>query len=125
MTGKDNYGVIQTGGVSNVGNQAVGPMAHIEVRGDVEVGAGDFGAAAALLDELLVQIQASAEALGGDPAPATSAARTLREEMARPDPDGGVARTMLERLGQALAPVPALMAIVAQIGDAIRPLLSG
>ena len=121
-----NYGVQQSGGVSHVGVQAVGPGARARA-GDVHMNTAPPAGRAAL-DDLIGALRQLLEEHGGelaDPAGVRATADILREEIDRPEPDPGVVRRMLGRLAGAVQPVAALSAAVAQIAEAVKAVLGG
>jgi hypothetical protein len=119
-----NYGIQQSGGVSQVGVQAVGPKARA-VSGDVHMGAApssgraEVGELIRTLQRLLEEYKAELS----DPVGARAAAEILREEIERPEPEPGVVRRMLDRLSRFVQPVTVLSAAVAQIAEAVKAIL--
>ncbi|NYI07811.1 hypothetical protein [Allostreptomyces psammosilenae] len=122
-----NQGVQQFGGVSNVGNQAVGSGARAisrdsrvlgsgaqEARGDVQ---GLLGELRRLLDEHAADLP--------DAGAARAAADILDEELSQRSPDPGVVGRVLTRLGDLVQPVAPLAGLVAQLAAVLPAVLGG
>lgn len=119
-----NYGIQQSGGVSQVGVQAVGPKASA-VSGDVHMGAGLPSAraeAADLIRALRRLLEEHRDELP-DPSGTRVTAEILGEEIERPEPDSGVVGRMLARLSSSVQPVAVLSAAVAQIAEAVKAII--
>lgn len=119
-----NYGIQQSGGVSQVGVQAVGPRASA-VSGDVHMNAGLPSGRAEIADLIRALRRLLDEHQGElpDPAGTRVTAEILHEEIERPEPDASVVRRMLSRLSSSVQPVAALSAAVAQIAEAVKAIL--
>ncbi|HEV2782794.1 MAG TPA: hypothetical protein VGX25_25670 [Actinophytocola sp.] len=114
-----NYGIQQSGGTSNVGNQAVGPHARAISHGQrftAPAGAGE------LLTELMTLLDRHRAEL---PATAVATAERLREELAKPEPDRGTLSRILDKLNTVVKPVTPLVNTVAELTKAIGSALSG
>ncbi|MET9230082.1 DUF5955 family protein [Lentzea sp. NPDC003310] len=111
-----NYGIQQSGGVSNVGNQAVGQNARA-------VSHGLHFTAAPATDELVAQLKALLERhradLPGTADEATEAADELQDELDAPEPDQGRVARILERLTGMVRPVAPLVETVGELTRAV------
>lgn len=120
-----NYGIQQSGGVSQVGVQAVGPGARA-ISDGVHMSAAQLSAdrtqVADLISDLRRLLEEHRDELA-DPDGARVAAEILHEEIERPEPDPGVVRRMLGRLSNIVQPVALLSAAITQIAEAIKTLL--
>ncbi|GAQ57413.1 hypothetical protein [Streptomyces acidiscabies] len=115
-----NQGVVQYGGTSNVGNQAIGPGATA-YSGTVSFQSFDAGRTAELLarvEELLALHQAQLT----DPESTSRELRRLREELAEPEPEPGVVRRALTRLNDFVQPVTPLVVAVGQLAASMQGL---
>jgi hypothetical protein len=111
-----NYGIQQSGGVSNVGNQAVGQNARA-------VSHGLHFTAAPATDELVAQLKALLERhrdeLSGSIDDATEAAEELQDELDAPEPDQGAIARILTRLNGMVKPVAPLVETVGELTRAV------
>ncbi|SFR03743.1 hypothetical protein SAMN04488564_102381 [Lentzea waywayandensis] len=108
-----NYGIQQSGGVSNVGNQAVGENARAISHGQ------HFTAAPAtneLVTELMTLLQRHREEL---PDAVDEVAEELQDELDSPEPDRGVIARTLERLNNMVRPVAPLVETVGELTKAV------
>ena len=111
-----NYGIQQSGGVSNVGNQAVGPHARAVSHGL------SFTAAPAtseLMTELMTLLERHRAELPDAADEADAAAEELQDELEAPEPDRGVIARTLERLTNLVKPVAPLVETVGEITKAV------
>ncbi|WP_434740013.1 hypothetical protein [Micromonospora sp. SH-82] len=105
-----NYGIQQSGGVSQVGNQAVGPGAYAVGGGLTASGPADLTALLTSLVEVLDRHR------GHLPPPARALAADLRAELTRPQPTPPTRiRTLLQDLAEAAAPVTPVAVAVAEV----------
>lgn len=114
-----NYGIQQSGGTSNVGNQAVGPNARAISHGlrfTAPAGTGD------LLAELMTLLDRHRAELPGT---AVSTAEELTDELAKTEPDRGVLTRTLDRLTALVKPVAPLVTTVAELTKAISAAFHG
>ena len=108
-----NYGIQQSGGVSNVGNQAVGQNARAISHGL------QFTAAPAnneLVTELMTLLERHRAEL---PDEVDEAAEELQDELDSPEPDRGVIARTLERLNNMVRPVAPLVETVGELTKAV------
>ncbi|WP_416973012.1 hypothetical protein [Streptomyces sp. 4F14] len=115
-----NQGVVQYGGTSNVGNQAIGPGATA-YSGTVSFESFDAGRSMQLLDrveELLVLHRAQLPDQEGT----THQLVRLREELAEPEPEPGVVRRALTRLNDFVQPVTPLVVAVGELARSVQGL---
>ncbi|MFF5216128.1 hypothetical protein [Micromonospora sp. NPDC000442] len=118
MTTSDNsvnFGIQQSGGVSQVGNQAVGPGAHA-------VGGGLWATAPgvdvpALVAHLVQTLDRHRDEL---PEPARAVAAELRVHLARPDPEPARVTALLQRLAALAAPVVPVASAVTEVLRAVQ-----
>lgn len=117
MESSANYGIQQSGGTSNVGNQAVGPNARATSYGQrISPATGD------LLAELTVLLDRHRGELPGT---ADTAAEQLHDELAKPQPDRGVLTRILDQLATVVKPIVPLVKIVAELTKAINSAFHG
>ncbi|MFI5527892.1 DUF5955 family protein [Kitasatospora sp. NPDC051853] len=113
-----NYGVQQSGGHSQVGNQAVGPGA----RAIAHQIAFQSAAPSHRIEELLTTIEQLLAAHATElPNPETPQVelRRLREELAEDEPQPGVLRRALDRLTAVAVPIAPLATAVAELTTAV------
>lgn len=108
-----NYGIQQSGGVSNVGNQAVGSHARAVSHG-LSFTAGP--ATSELLTELMTLLERHRAEL---PDSADSVAEELQDELDSAEPDRGVIARTLERLTNLVRPVAPLVETVGELTKAV------
>ncbi|SES30060.1 hypothetical protein [Lentzea albida] len=109
-----NYGIQQSGGVSNVGNQAVGQNARATSHGL------QFTASPAT-NELVAELMALLERHRAElPDEATEVAEELQDELESPEPDRGVIARVLERLNTMVKPVAPLVETVGELTKAVE-----
>ncbi|MET9631620.1 hypothetical protein ABZX92_29570 [Lentzea sp. NPDC006480] len=114
-----NYGIQQSGGVSNVGNQAVGPHARAVSRGMT------FNAAPAT-GELMTELMALLERHRAElPDETEEVAEELQDEIDSPEPDRGRVARMLERLTTLVKPVAPLVETVGELTKAVDSAFGG
>jgi hypothetical protein len=112
-----NFGIQQSGGTSNVGNQAVGPHARAVSHGlRFTAGTGE------LLAELMTLLDRHRAELPGS---AVTTAEELRDELAKPQPDRGVLTRILDRLTTLVKPVTPLVTTVAELTKTVNSAFSG
>jgi hypothetical protein len=115
-----NYGIQQSGGTMNVGNQAVGEGARATSHGqEFTAGATDL---AALLGELMTLLDRHRAELPGT---AVATAEILRDELTKPRPDRNVLARILDRLTTLVKPVTPLVTTVAELTKAIDAAFHG
>jgi len=115
-----NQGVIQYGGTSNVGNQAIGPGATAH-SGTVSFQSFDPGRTTELLtrvEALLAEHRAQLT----DPAATTRELQRLRDELEEPQPEVGVVRRALTRLNEFVQPVTPLVVAVGELARSVQGL---
>lgn len=109
-----NYGIQQSGGVSNVGNQAVGQHARAVSHGLTFTAAPGNA-------ELMTQLMALLESHRAEvPDEAVEVAEELQDELDSPEPDRGVIARMLERLNNMVKPVAPLVDTVGELTKSIE-----
>ncbi|GGU73839.1 hypothetical protein [Lentzea flava] len=109
-----NQGIIQTGGVSNIGNQAVGQNARA-------VSHGLSFTAAPANTELMTQLMALLERHSAEvPEETVEVAEELQDELDAPEPDRGVIARMLERLTNLVKPVAPLVEAVGELTKSVN-----
>jgi hypothetical protein len=114
-----NFGIQQSGGTSNVGNQAVGPPARAVSHGlrfTAPAGTGE------LLAELMTLLDRHRAELPGN---AVATAEELRDELAKPQPDRGVLTRILDKLTTLVKPVTPLVTTVAELTKTVNSAFSG
>ncbi|MDX3658918.1 hypothetical protein PV646_16570 [Streptomyces sp. ID05-26A] len=114
-----NYGIQQSGGVSNVGNQAVGQHARAISHGL------RFTAAPAtneLVTQLMTLLERHREEL---PDAVDETAAELQDELESPEPDRGVIARVLERLNGMVKPVAPLVETVGELTKAVDTAFGG
>lgn len=109
-----NYGIHQSGGVSNVGNQAVGPHARAVSHGLSFTAAPDTSA---LVTELMTLLERHRAEL---PDAADEAAGELQDELGSAEPDRGRIARMLERLTALVKPVAPLVETVGELTRSVN-----
>ncbi|MEU0878287.1 hypothetical protein ABZ345_06780 [Lentzea sp. NPDC005914] len=109
-----NYGIQQSGGVSNVGNQAVGPHARA-----ISHGLSFTAAPGELMAELMTLLERHRAELPDAADEADAAAEELQDELDAPEPDRGVIARTLERLTNLVKPVAPLVETVGEITKAV------
>ena len=105
-----NYGIHQSGGTMNVGNQAVGPGARATSSGLRFTASAELTELMTLLDRHRAEL----------PDTTTATAEKLQEELAKPQPDRNVLARILDRLATLVKPVTPLVTTVAEITKAIN-----
>lgn len=113
-----NYGIQQSGGTSNVGNQAVGPKARAISHG-LHFTAGGTND---LLAELMTLLDRHRAEL---PDTTFATAERLREELAKPQPDRRVLTRVMDQLTTLVKPVTPLVSTVAELTKAISSAFHG
>ncbi|QNP68632.1 hypothetical protein IAG44_03555 [Streptomyces roseirectus] len=113
-----NQGVVQYGGTSNVGNQALGPGATA-YSGAVSFQSYDAGRTAELLARVEELLEAHRSSLT-DPEGTSVELRRLREELAEDRPEPGVLRRALTRLNDFVQPVTPLVVAVGQLAQSMQ-----
>ena len=109
-----NYGIQQSGGVSNVGNQAVGQHARAISHGL------QFTASPATT-ELMAELKALLEQHRAElPDEVDEAAGELQDELDSPEPDRGVIARALERINNMVKPVAPLVETVGELSNAVE-----
>ncbi|MFD4635933.1 DUF5955 family protein [Lentzea sp. NPDC058436] len=109
-----NYGVQQFGGVSNVGNQAVGQNARAISHGL------QFTASPAT-NELVAELMTLLERHRAElPDEVDEAAEELQDELESPEPDKGVIARVLERINGMVKPVAPLVETVGELTKAVE-----
>ncbi|WP_433527872.1 hypothetical protein ACQPYA_15935 [Micromonospora sp. CA-263727] len=110
-----NYGIQQSGGVSQVGNQAVGPGAYA-------VGGGLWATAPGVdVPALVAQLVGVLDRHGDElPDPARAVAAELRIQLARPDPEPARVTALLQRLAALAAPVAPVASAVTEVLRAVQ-----
>ncbi|MCP2241909.1 hypothetical protein [Lentzea aerocolonigenes] len=109
-----NYGIQQSGGVSNVGNQAVGPHARA-------VSHGLTFTASPQNSELITELMTLLERHRAEiPDEAEAVAEELQDELDSPEPDRGVIARTLERLTNMVKPVAPLVETVGELTKAVE-----
>ncbi|MEV6235457.1 hypothetical protein [Lentzea sp. NPDC051838] len=109
-----NYGIQQSGGTMNVGNQAVGQNARAVSHGLSFTAAPGNAELMTQLVELLERHRAEV------PEEAAEAAEELQDELDSPEPDRGVIARILERLTNMVKPVAPLVETVGELTKAIE-----
>jgi hypothetical protein len=113
-----NYGIQQSGGVSNVGNQAVGQNARAVSHGLSFTAAPD---SSELMTQLMAQLTTLLERHRAEvPDAAAEVAEELQDELDSPEPDRGVIARMLERLNNMVKPVAPLVETVGELTKSIE-----
>ncbi|MFD9697551.1 hypothetical protein [Lentzea sp. NPDC059081] len=111
--GTPNYGIQQSGGTSNVGNQAVGQHARATSHGM------HFTVAPAT-DELLARLMTLLDSHRAElPDEVDDTAEELQDELESPEPDRGVIARTLERLTNMVKPVAPLVETVGELTKAV------
>ena len=109
-----NYGIQQSGGVSNVGNQAVGQNARAVSHGLTFTAAPGNA-------ELMTQLMALLERHRAEvPEEAVEVAEELQDELDAPEPDRGVIARTLARLNFMVKPVAPLVDTVSELTKSIE-----
>ncbi|SDJ47604.1 hypothetical protein SAMN04488074_102154 [Lentzea albidocapillata subsp. violacea] len=108
-----NYGIQQSGGVSNVGNQAVGPHARAISHGLRFTASPATGELVTELRTLLERHRAELPDAVGE------AAEELRDELDSAEPDRGVVARALERITIMVRPVAPLVETVGELTKAV------
>ncbi|SCL36385.1 hypothetical protein GA0070616_5473 [Micromonospora nigra] len=111
-----NYGIHQSGGVSQVGNQAVGPGAHA-VGGSLAATTPTGVDVPALLAQLLKLVEQHRAQL---PQPAHAVAAELRAQLGRPDVEPARVTVLLHRLAALASPVAPVAAAVTEVLKAVQ-----
>jgi hypothetical protein len=114
-----NYGIQQSGGVSNVGNQAVGPHARAISHGMSFTAAPATGE---LMTELMTLLERHREELPGS---AVEVAEELQDELDSAEPDRGVIARTLERLNNLVKPVAPLVETVGELTKSVNSAFGG
>lgn len=112
-----NYGIQQSGGTSNVGNQAVGPNARATSHGLRFTGATEE-----LLTELMTLLDRHRAEL---PDTVAATAERLQDELAKPQPDRRMLTRILDSLTTLVKPVTPLVNTVAELTKAINSAFHG
>ena len=112
-----NYGIQQSGGVSNVGNQAVGQNARAVSHGLTFTAAPQTGE---LMTQLMALLERHRAELPDDGEEAVAAAEELQDELDSPEPDRGVIARTLERLNAMVRPVTPLVETASELTKAIE-----
>ncbi|HEY8980389.1 MAG TPA: hypothetical protein VIU15_12475 [Streptomyces sp.] len=115
-----NQGVIQYGGTSNVGNQAIGPGATA-YSGTVSFQPFDATRTAGLLAQVEALLTEHRERLA-DPAATSRELQRLRDELEEPEPQVGVVRRALTRLNEFVQPVTPLVVAVGELARSVQGL---
>ncbi|MFI7078546.1 hypothetical protein ACIBO1_14760 [Micromonospora sp. NPDC049903] len=110
-----NYGIQQSGGVSQVGNQAVGPGASA-VGGALWATAPGVDVPA-LVTRLVEVLDRHRDELD---APARAVATELRAQLARPHPEPARVTALLQRLAALATPVAPVASAVTEVLRAIQ-----
>ncbi|GIJ76421.1 hypothetical protein SAMN05443287_10263 [Micromonospora phaseoli] len=110
-----NYGIQQSGGVSQVGNQAVGPGA-VAVGGALSATAPGVDVPA-LVAQLVEALDQHRDEL---PEQARAVAAELRAQLARPDPEPARVTALLRRLAELAAPVAPVASAVTEVLRAVQ-----
>jgi hypothetical protein len=111
-----NYGIQQSGGVSNVGNQAVGPHARAISHGLSFTAAPATGE---LMTELMALLERHRAELPDSDGAADAVAEELQDELDSAEPDRGVIARILERLNNLVKPVAPLVETVGELTKAV------
>ncbi|NJP33955.1 hypothetical protein [Micromonospora thermarum] len=111
-----NYGIQQSGGVSQVGNQAVGPGAYAS-GGSLHATAPAAVDVAALVRHLVEVVDRHR---GDLPEPAVGVAAQVRDELSRPDPQPARVEALLHRLAALAAPVAPVAVAVTEVIRAVQ-----
>lgn len=111
-----NYGIQQSGGVSNVGNQAVGQNARAISHGLSFTAAPATGELMAQLTTLLERHRAE---LPDTAEEAGEAVAELQDELESDEPDRGVIARTLERITNLVRPVTPLVETVGELTQAV------
>ncbi|WP_433393894.1 hypothetical protein [Micromonospora sp. KLBMP9576] len=106
-----NYGIQQSGGVSQVGNQAVGPGAYAS-GGSLWATAPAGADATALVRQLVEVLDRHRDELSP---PARATAARLRAELTRPDAEPARVAGLLERMAVLAAPVAPVATAVGEL----------
>ncbi|MEU4570369.1 hypothetical protein [Micromonospora sp. NPDC023956] len=109
-----NYGIQQSGGVSQVGNQAVGPGAYA-VGGRLSTSSADVDT---LVRRLVEALDTHRDEV---PEPARPTAVAVRDVLTVPDADPARVRGLLERLAVLAAPVAPITAAVTELLKVVHP----
>ncbi|MFD5830084.1 hypothetical protein [Lentzea sp. NPDC060358] len=112
-----NHGIQQSGGVSNVGNQAVGQNARAISHGlrfTVTPATTD------LVTELKALLERHRAELPGTADEAVEAAEELEDELDSPEPDRSVVARVLQRLNAMVKPVAPLVETVGELTNAVE-----
>lgn len=114
-----NYGIQQSGGVSNVGNQAVGQHARAISHGLTFTAAPETG-------ELMTKLMALLERHRAElPESAAEAAEELQDELDSAEPERGVIARALERLNNLVKPVAPLVETVGELTRSVDSAFGG
>ncbi|HEV8561121.1 MAG TPA: hypothetical protein VGR06_32755 [Actinophytocola sp.] len=114
-----NYGIQQSGGTMNVGNQAVGQNARATSHGQQFTAPTNT---TELLTELMTLLDRHSAELPGT---AVATAEILHDELTKPQPDPGVVSRILDRLTTLVKPVTPLVNTVAELTKAINAAFHG
>ncbi len=114
-----NYGIQQSGGTMNVGNQAVGKGASATSHGQQFTPPTNT---AELITELMTLLDRHSAELPGT---AAATAEILKDELTKPQPDRGVVSRILDRLTTLVKPVTPLVNTVAELTKAINAAFHG
>ncbi|NKE57634.1 hypothetical protein FXN61_12625 [Lentzea sp. PSKA42] len=114
-----NYGIQQSGGVSNVGNQAVGPHASAISHGQSFTAAPATGE---LMTQLMTLLEQHREEVPGS---AVAVAEELQGELDSDEPDRGVIARTLERLNNMVRPVAPLVETVGELTRSVDSAFGG
>lgn len=114
-----NYGIQQSGGVSNVGNQAVGPHARAISHGLSFTAAPETSG---LMTELMTLLERHRAELPGS---AVEVAEQLQDELDSAEPDRGLIARILERLNNLVKPIPPLVKTVGELTESVNSAFGG
>ncbi|MEO6091055.1 MAG: hypothetical protein ABIQ18_48920 [Umezawaea sp.] len=114
-----NYGIQQSGGVSNVGNQAVGPNARAISHGLSFTAAPETGE---LMTELMTLLERHRAELPGS---TVAVAEELQDELDSAEPDHGVIARILVRLNNLVKPVAPLVQTVGELTESVNSAFGG
>ena len=115
-----NYGIQQSGGVSNVGNQAVGQNARAISHGLSFTAAPATGEQTGeLMTQLMALLERHRAELPDTADEADEAAAELQDELESDEPDRGVIARTLERITNLVRPVTPLVETVGELTKAV------